>query len=312
MQTSPITQGIIQVVSQDYDIELIAEAWLVDCRARQLAPGTIKFYRGKIQLFLKFLDTLAIRSFEDVTPDVIRQYMIQLETAGHSPGGMHAHYRTIRSLINFWLKEVEPAGWRNPLDRIKAPKVPDEPLEPISLDTLQTLLGMCLRDTFHGARDYALLLCLLDSGCRASEFLDLDLADVNQITGEVLIKQGKGHKPRITFLGAKSRKALRAYLKLRHDRCPALWSRADGSSRLTYDGLRAIITRLAAKAGIKPPSLHSFRRGFAIALLRNGADLVSVSRLLGHSSLAIVSRYLKQLPGDLQAAHQRGSPVDRL
>jgi integrase/recombinase XerD len=86
----------------------------------------------------------------------------------------------------------------------------------------------------------------------------------------------------------------------------------DEGQRLTYPGLRSIIRRRAVMAGIPAPMLHAFRRGFALDSLRNGADIYSLQRMMGHSSLVVLQRYLKQTQGDLQQVHQRSGPVDHL
>jgi integrase/recombinase XerD len=151
----------------------------------------------------------------------------------------------------------------------------------------------------------------MDTGARAQEFISIDLEDVDLVTGVILIRHGKGGKPRTVFLGKKSRKALRTYLRSRQDNSSALWV-SKSNERLTYWGLRQIMRRRAEKAGVQKPSLHSFRRFFAITMLRNGTDLVTLARLLGHSDLQVLERYLNQLPEDLQAAHYKASPVDNL
>lgn len=88
-----------------------------------------------------------------------------------------------------------------------------------------------------------------------------------------------------------------------------LWATANGQ-RLTYWGLRQVIRRRAKAAGVPVPGLHSFRRAFAILSLRGGVDLVSLQRLMGHSDLSVIKRYLAQTEGDLKAAHAKGGPVD--
>jgi len=76
--------------------------------------------------------------------------------------------------------------------------------------------------------------------------------------------------------------------------------------------LRQIIRRLCAAADIPEVGLHDFRRTFALESLRAGADVVSVSRLLGHASIEVTKRYLAQVEEDLKAAHAKSSPVDTL
>lgn len=104
--------------------------------------------------------------------------------------------------------------------------------------------------------------------------MNIDIQDVDIVSGATLIERGKGAKPRTVFLGKASRNALRAYLKHRIDNHPALWVTDDGE-RLEYGGLRGILTRRAKLAGVNAPSLHSFRRAFAINMLRAGVDVFS-------------------------------------
>jgi integrase/recombinase XerC/integrase/recombinase XerD len=105
--------------------------------------------------------------------------------------------------------------------------------------------------------------------------------------GSVNIVSGKGGKSRVVFLGKASRKSIRAYVKHRMDKNPAMWITHDGE-RLTYIGLRKIIVRRANQAGINTPTIHSFRRAFAINMLRAGVDVFSLQKLMGHADLQVL------------------------
>jgi integrase len=72
---------------------------------------------------------------------------------------------------------------------VKAPKVALEPLQGIKLDDFHAILETC--DNY---RDKAILLCLLDTGARASEFCAMDLDDLDRVQGSIIIQQGKGKK----------------------------------------------------------------------------------------------------------------------
>lgn len=127
------------------------------------------------------------------------------------------------------------------------------------------------------------------------------------------IREGKGSKSRVTFLGAKSRRELLRYLRRREDVAPnaPLWVTVKGT-RLTYWGLRQVVRRRAEKAGIDMPSMHSFKRALAILCLRNGVDIYSLQKLMGHSDLTLLRRYLNQTEDDLRQAHRKAGSVDNL
>ncbi len=208
-----------------------------------------------MKLFLDYCQAHSVEQIGQISATFIRQYMLYLEESGHNPGGRHAAFRSLRAFLNWYEAEAEPDGWSNPIHKIKAPKVPIEPLEPVSQETVASMVKACERGTFTGDRDAAILLCLLDTGARASELLNIDVDDLNQASGTILIRKGKGGKPREVYLGKHSRKMLRKYLKHRTDDCHALWVAHPrfGSERLGYDGLRAIIHRRSVEAKVEEP-----------------------------------------------------------
>lgn len=300
-------------ILDDYLLTWI-DGFLVDRKARGTSKNTIRFYEFQLRYFVDYCETQAVKSISQITPSLLRDYLLVMETMGHNAGGRHAGYRTIRAFLLWYQDETEPTGWVNPIRKVKAPKVPTEPLEPIPLADISQMVRACKRDTFAGDRDAAILLCLLDTGAWATEFLNINLCDVNQARGDILIRHGKGNKPRTVYIGKQSKRALRRYLIHRHDNNPALWITHPryGTERLGYDGLRAILVRLAKIAKVKEPSAHSFRRAFALMMLRAGTDIFTLAKLMGHEGIAVLQRYLKQTNQDTEEAHRRAAPADNL
>ena len=211
--------------------------------------------------------------------------MLSLEGL-HNPGGIHASFRTLRVFFR-WLEseEVLDPEWKNPIKKVRAPKVGQDPIEPIPMEDILALIKTCKADEATGLRDKA--------------------------TGSILIRQGKGRKSRTVFVGKASRKAIRAYMRTRQDKSPSLFVAISGE-RLTYDGLRQILERRTLKADLKKhPSLHDFRRAFALTMLRNKVNIFSLQILMGHADISMLRRYLAQTEDDIQSAHLMGSPVDK-
>jgi site-specific recombinase XerD len=306
------TQRTLQVSTVDDYLLTWLEAFLIDRKAAGVAAGTLRFYRQKIKLFLDYCDAQTVKQIGQINPSFLRQYLLYLEEYGHNAGGRHAAFRTIRAFFLWFENEVEPQGWSNPIRKVKAPKVPIEPLEPVSFETITQMIKACQHNTFTGDRDAAILLCLLDTGARANEFLSVNLDDINQARGDILIRQGKGRKPRTVYIGKQSKRALRRYLNHRRDNSAALWVTHPrfGSDRLSYDGLRGVLTRRAQEANVEDPTLHDFRRAFALSMLRNGTDIFTLAKLMGHEGISVLHRYLKQTNLDTEEAHRRAGPVD--
>lgn len=293
-------QGIIRVCSLlDW-----ANGFIFDRKAQGLSDGTVRFYINKITKFTKYYTTRGLQDIDEITPKLIRDYLMWLETDDHTPGGVHAYYRALKTFLKWY--EIEQDGeWINPINktRMKVPKV--DLLEPADEKAIGKMISVAK------IRDKAILLCLLDTGARGNEFISLNFNDINQITGIVKILHGKGGDSRIVYIGKKARIALRKYLKSRLDNSPAVFV-SDEGERLTYWGLRQLLLRLSAKAKVEYQSPHSFRRLCAITIYRQTGDIYSVQRYMGHKSMETTKRYLRITEMDNLLFAIKGSPVDKL
>ena len=289
-------------------LETWVTAFLRDCKTRGLSAMTVEFYRAQLQIFVTYCKGESVTEVLGVTPDNLRGFLLMLEAKGRNAGGRHAAFRAVRVFLRWYEAEAEPEAWVNPIRKVKPPKVTNEPIKGVPIEHVKAMLETCA-DNFTGVRDRALLMCLLDTGARAREFLALNLEDVDFVAGDVTIRKGKGKKSRTVFIGKKSRKALRAYIRVRGDADPALWVTQKGG-RLAVASLRQVLIRRAGAAGVPVSSAHDFRRAFALALLRAHVDIFSIQKLMGHAGLDVLRRYLAQSTDDVRDAHERGSPVD--
>jgi site-specific recombinase XerD len=277
------------------------EAFLKERKSQNLAKGTIKYYRINLKGFTDYLGTQEIKYISQITPNTIREYLLFLEEKGHNPGGVHGYYRAIKAFLKWFWDELEP-DYPNPINKVKAPKVPQESIEGVSRNDFECLLSQCSND-FLGERDKAILYVLYDTGIRADELCKIRLEDINLTDSSILISQGKGRKPRFVFFGKTTRRQIRKYLKIRGLEDNYLFINRS-REKLVYGTLRQIVRRLGEKAGLQGIGLHDFRRAFCLNCLNNGVPEITIARLMGHTTTQLIGRYAKQTTLDLQNSYR--------
>ena len=303
------TLGTDQPLSLDLEIQ----DFLLDRQVRNLAKTTIQRYSESLAKWRSYMVDQGVTATVQVTPSHMRRFLLTLTEHGHNPGGVSHLFRPVKTYLRWFGEEYAPPGWRNPLDRVKPPHVSTDPIPPVELKDIHKMLATCEAGTLTGERDKAVLLLLLDTGVRHQELTDLVVGDVDLATGTVLVRNGKGRKSRVVFVGARTRRALLAYLRQR-SLPPAdapLWVSREGMPLGKY-GMRQIVRRRAESAGVEEPGMHAFRRAFAVNSLRNGMDVITLQRLMGHTTLAVINRYLALVDDDLRASHQKFGVVDNM
>lgn len=139
-------QRLITFLQQDY-LPMLVESFLIDRKSQGLSPETIELYTKKLQYFIRYCERQSLAQISQITSDFIRRYLLELSET-HNPGGVHACFRPLRTML-YWIEEEEimPDGWNNPIRRVKAPKLPTDPIEPIQIEEINLLLKTARRIT---------------------------------------------------------------------------------------------------------------------------------------------------------------------
>jgi integrase/recombinase XerD len=223
--------------------------------------------------------------------------------------------RSLRAFWN-WCVQEEFIAW-SPFTKLRIPRAPQKVIATFTQGQLRDLLAAIDISKPVGFRDWAVVLTLLDTGLRAGELAGLTLESVRLEEGIVKV-HGKGNKERIVPIGARVQKAIWKYIQ-RHRPEPAnplctnIFLTREGYP-LTVNRLETIIENCGRRAGIQGVrcSPHTFRHTFSIWYMRNGGDVFSLQRILGHSSLDIVRLYVNMADTDVKSCHSKFSPGDNL
>ena len=308
----------------------LLDTYQIQAKTEGKSPHTIRVYATALNILQRFLERKGYPT--DVTrigTEAIREFIGYLQNTrafmdhpftGPQKKGLTGHTINcyLRAIRAFWSwLEAEEFIETNPFDRVKVPKAPKKVIMPFSDDQLRSFFGLIDAKSPIGFRDLTLTETLLDTGVRVTELTGLEIEDVNLVQ-RCLKVHGKGDKERIVPVGVTIQKALAKYVnKYRpnpmYPLSNNLFLTRDGMP-LTPNRVQSIIEVYATRAGIQGvrASPHTFRHTFAVAYLRNGGDVFTLQRILGHETLDMVRNYVCLAQSDLQEAHLRCSPVDNL
>jgi site-specific recombinase XerD len=175
------------------------------------------------------------------------------------------------------------------------------PAQILTPEEVRALIGACSKKARTGIRNRALLTLLYRSGLRISEALSIRPSDVNMDQHSVRLLKTKSGKAQTRGFNSAADDALARWMDTRRAmglRGGPLFCTLSGTP-LHPQYARNLVKRLAAETGIeKRVHPHGLRHTFACELLASGMDVVTISKLLGHSSIAVTNRYLDHLTND--------------
>ena len=176
------------------------------------------------------------------------------------------------------------------------------PPEVLSEAEVIALIRACSTRAPTGVRNRALIAVLWRCGLRISEALALELRDVDLTAGTVRVRHGKGDRSRTVGLDEQTTALLARWIDRRRrlsDRGPGarapIFCTLQGG-RIDTSYIRRLLPRLAARAGVeKRVHAHGLRHTHAAELAREGTPINIIRDDLGHTSLAVTDRYLRDV-----------------
>ena len=281
-------------------------------RASRYSEHTIRDYQNTFRLFTAFVGEGC--AFEEITSRTITGFMAS-EHVQSVTKKTALNYHTALSSLWRWAVENDYAS-ENIVRKVKPPVPEKREIIPLTRTEIIRLLDACAGGN-NPARDRAILLMLLDTGIRASEIGSLRVRDFNLPERRLLV-MGKGRKERVLRISPRTLSALEIYLAQRGihmSKSTAKSGRAhlfvtEKGVPISRDALRLMLERLGRRASVPNVHPHRFRHTFAINFLRNGGNIYTLQRFLGHTTLEMVRRYLKIAQVDLDADHDKASPVE--
>lgn len=240
----------------------------------------------------------------------IEEYISLLKSRGMAYSSIA---RTVASLKKFFFYcSVENIVTNVPTAKIAAPKIRRKLPNTISVDDVVSLLEAPDTSSVKGMRDKAMLEVMYATGARVSELIGMKVEDVTLKNEMAVLATGGKH--RFVPLGREAVSAVYAYIKDARGRLAneesgdVLFLNLQGQP-LTRQGFWKIIKHYISAIGITGNvTPQTIRHCFALHLLKNGADVHSVSEMLGYSDVASTKIYMDVMNSKIKEVYKSAHP----
>ena len=272
------------------------EEYILDCKARNLREGTINHYRESVkQIYKRIPPDTPISSLNQQT---MKNFYIALrDDPNLNEVSMGTYARDLKTLMRFFMK----CGYI-PHFEIQLPKADKAPIQTYTDDELKKLLKKpdvrkCIFSTY---RSWVIVNFLLSTGVRQNSLVNIKIRDVDFDNSVVYVNTTKNRKPLIIPLNEDIVKILKEYLQYRGGGAEDWLFCSVYGKQLTRSSCYHAIWDYCHERGLEQTGVHRFRHTFAKKWATMGGSVVTLQKILGHSSLAITENYLNVLTSDLQ------------
>ena len=263
---------------------------------RNLSKNTIESYLFDVKKLINFLKSNNTNLYPDqLSENLAKEFIYDISKKVKSP----TQARIVSGLRRFYeYLMLENIVKNNPIQNIEIPKIGTNLPVTLTVEEIDKILSSIKLTSKTGIRNLAILELLYSCGLRVSELTNLKISDL--FFKESIIKvTGKGNKERFVPISSQAQLYINNYIddirgfkKIKKNFEDTLFLNERGSN-LSRVMIFIILKKLSSLANInKKIGPHTLRHSFATHLIENGADLITIQKMLGHESITTTERYL--------------------
>ena len=261
---------------------------------RNLSVNTIKSYRSDLKKFEFYLSKTSAKKLSFIDPDIVRGFLYE-QSKRVSAKTQGRIISTLKTFFNFLV--LEKLINDSPIENIDYPKIDSKIPLVLTTDEIDKLISCAFSKKF-GLRNQTIIEIMYSCGLRVSELTEMKISNI--FFDESLIKiLGKGNKERFIPLSSTAKKLLYNYITYNRKNLSQDKQSIDivflnnRGKKLTRVMVYNIINDAALEAKInKKISPHTLRHSFATHLIENGADIISIQKMMGHENVVTTEKYL--------------------
>tara|TARA_B100001093_G_scaffold71903_1_gene62474 strand:- start:1212 stop:2108 length:897 start_codon:yes stop_codon:yes gene_type:complete len=281
---------------------------------RNLSKNSVSSYLSDLRKLIGFLKNSKINfNPEKIKNENIREFLYN-ESKKIKASSLGRLISSLNGFFEYLL--LEGIVKENPIEKIEYPKLGLKIPTTLTTDQIDKIIKRASLNKTNGLRNEAIIEILYSCGLRVSELINLKISDL--FLKESLIKiLGKGNKERFVPISKISKKLILKYIdcvrkisKIQKGYEDTLFINNRGK-KLTRVMIYIILNNTAKEIGIdKKISPHVIRHSFATHLIENGANIISIQKMMGHENIVTTEKYLhvkkKHLIDSVLKHHPRG------
>lgn len=255
---------------------------------------TIKRYQQNIRYFCSYT---GLRYVDEINKKKVFSFFLYGRAQRNwTPATYRTYYMSLKVFLG-WLKS-EGDIQETYIQDLKLPRLgnqlPKALREPEALQLLVDTHNHPWFSEFERTRNHAIIATYLFTGVRRNELLHLTEYDLKFENKMLQVRNGKGNKSRVIPMCDRLIHILEVYLVEKQKRnytCPSLFCSSKRDVGLKKEGLKKMMNKLKVATGLTFGN-HILRHTFAVLMLIGGCDIVSLSKMMGHSSIKTTMKYL--------------------
>lgn len=272
------------------------EEYLLDCKARNLREGTLKHYTDTMKQLYKYIpeDT----PIEELNATTFREFIIEMrERPEINSQSLNTYARDLKTIMYFFMRQ-------NYIDTVKldVPKVDKKPIETYTDTELQALLKKpnIKKCTFTEYKMWVITNFLLSTGIRQKSLLNIKIKDLDFDSEFINITHTKNRKALIIPMNSDIKKILQEYIRHRGgEKDDFLFCNIYGKQLAKSTMIHTLLEYNRAR-GVEKSGTHRYRHTFAKKWVLMNGNIVTLQKILGHSSLQMTQNYINLLVSDMK------------
>lgn len=279
-----------------------------------LASRTLSDHKKHMEMFKKYvLEEKRLQLDRYVEIGTFYEYLAYMKLQkGLNPSTINIRLRTLKCYLK-WLYEEKYLNEDYSI-KLKIMKTPEDTIRPLSESNIRKMLKMPNLKTYSGLRDFTTMIVVLDCGIRVSELLNLTVNDVDfkigliNIRGEIAKTRGHRSVP----ISKKTCKLINQLVKsIENSGCELIFQSSYGG-KLDELQLTKNYERYGKKAGINVRCTpYIFRHTFATNFIRQGGDVFTLQKIMGHMDIKTTRKYIQLDNEDLLKKHKQVVMIDK-